>query len=132
MEGGTRPSPCRTIRKRASIIRGVADRPGRAAVTSLAGAQSRRPRAGRAIGYEVVIRGVGNAVAVDGETGGEKRAVGNVPELEGVVAGCGDDEASVGGEGDRIHIIIMSVDGFQLRAIGIRDFYLPIISAGAG
>jgi hypothetical protein len=61
-----------------------------------------------AVGYEATIGGVGDAVAVDDEIGGEKYAGGSVPELEGVVVASGDDEASVGGEGDRKYPSIMS------------------------
>src|SRR5450755_4194771 len=45
----------------------------------------------------------------------QQRAVGGVPELEGLVQASGDDEASVGGEGDRIDPIIMTFEGFQQR-----------------
>jgi hypothetical protein len=38
-----------------------------------------------AVGYEAIIGGVGDAVAVDDEIGGEETAGGSVPELEGVV-----------------------------------------------
>src|ERR1700678_4091883 len=48
----------------------------------------------------------------------QQRAVGDVPELESVVFTSRDDEASVGGEGDRIDIILMSFQGFQQHAIG--------------
>jgi hypothetical protein len=75
-----------------------------------------------AVGYEAIIGGVGDAVAVDDEIGGEETAGGSVPELEGVVLASRHDEASVGGEGDRTYRIMMSFEGFQQRfALGIPE-----------
>ena len=48
----------------------------------------------------------------------QQRAAGGVPELEGVVVASGDDEASVGGEGDGQYQTIVSFEGFQQRAAG--------------
>jgi hypothetical protein len=50
--------------------------------------------------------------------GFQKRAVGGVPELEGVVSASRDDEASIGGERDTVYSGIMSVEGSQQRAVG--------------
>ena len=51
----------------------------------LRAAHDREGRARVAVGYEAIIGGVGDAVAVDDEIGGEETAGGSVPELEGVV-----------------------------------------------
>jgi hypothetical protein len=84
----------------------------------LGAAHDREGLARVAVGYEAIVWGVGDAVAGDDEIGGEKSAGGSVPELEGVVATSGDDEASVGGEGDRPNKLVMTFQGFQQRAAG--------------